>query len=136
MNLTRVPSAIISTSALCDFVAQKLHLCSRSLLSWGRHGEWNQQVRYTHSKYPVCTTGIRKTLTVYLDVPQWIFEDAGNNLHYIKNVRGHYISIEGAPRDLNPVVVTPNKQPWKIVPDSEDPTAIKCASPSSFLKRR
>ena len=56
---------------------------------------------------------------------QWIFEDAGNGLYYIKSGKGVYLSWTGTPQSLTPLLGTSSKQAWKVIADTVDSSCIK-----------
>ncbi|KAF8311756.1 ricin B-like lectins [Clavulina sp. PMI_390] len=80
----------------------------RSLIGWSSHGGANQQ---------------------------WLIEDAGNGLYYIRSAKGTmpYVSFMGAPMSLTKMLCTNTKFAWKIVKDPVDASCLKILHPNGMF---
>jgi hypothetical protein len=56
---------------------------------------------------------------------QWLIEDAGNGLYYIKSWKGVYVTYTGTPQSDTPLTCTSTKSAFRIIKDSIDPSCFK-----------
>ena len=56
---------------------------------------------------------------------QWLIEDAGNGLYYIKSWKGVYLTYTGTPQSNTPITCTSTKYAFRIIKDSIDPSCLK-----------
>ncbi|KAF8307279.1 hypothetical protein DL93DRAFT_2171764 [Clavulina sp. PMI_390] len=66
---------------------------------------------------------------------QWVVEDAGRGLFYIRSTQGDmpYISYEGNPRSTDKMICARNPCPFKIVRDENNAGCLKVVHPSQNL---
>jgi hypothetical protein len=56
---------------------------------------------------------------------QWLIEDAGNGLYYMKNWKGVYLTYSTTPQSGVPITCTAAKSAFRIIEDSVDASCLK-----------